>query len=185
MISCGTPTGPLKARFRAPGGVTLEVQTKTGERYRPSVAEISCDLWEFQRCHDHAAHGGNYEEVSAALRGAVGAYAGDLLAGSDFPWIEPIRQDLHRRRLSPSGRNGQPERTLRESSQRVAGGIELDRYAEEPYRRIMTLQAASSRPDTVTATWRLLQSLLGDLDLEAEDATSHLYDYLTSNGTRA
>jgi DNA-binding SARP family transcriptional activator/LysM repeat protein len=180
--------GDLKTRFRGPGGETLEVLTKTGEHYRPSLVEISCDLWQFQRCLDRAAHADDDQEASTALRGAVGAYAGDLLAGSDFPWIEPVRQDLHRRCLDAHLRLAEIENQSGHSERALSvleEAIELDRYAEEPYRRIMTLQAACSRPDTVTATWRLLQSRLGDLDLEVEEATSRLYYSLTSNGSRA
>ena len=53
--------------------------------------------------------------------------------------------------------------------------IDLDRYAEEPYRRLMALHAAHGRIDAVTATWKLLHQRLGDLDLEVEPATTRLY----------
>jgi DNA-binding SARP family transcriptional activator len=59
--------------------------------------------------------------------------------------------------------------------------IDLDRYAEEPYRRLMALQAAHGRIDAVTATWKLLHQRLGDLDLEVEPATTRLYRSLTAS----
>ncbi len=49
--------------------------------------------------------------------------------------------------------------------------------AEEPYRRLMTLQAAHGH----TATWKLLHQRLGDLDLEVEPATTRLYRSLTAS----
>ena len=58
--------------------------------------------------------------------------------------------------------------------------IDLDRYAEEPYRRLMALHATRDRPDAVTATWRLLHKRLGDLDLEVDAATVRLYRSLTA-----
>jgi len=59
--------------------------------------------------------------------------------------------------------------------------IDLDRYAEEPYRQLMALHAAHGRIDAVTATWKLLQARLGDLDLEVEPATTRLYRSLTTS----
>jgi len=61
--------------------------------------------------------------------------------------------------------------------------IELDRYAEEPYRRLMALHAARGRLDSVTATWHLLGGRLGDLDLDVEAATATLYRRLTTEAT--
>ncbi|MGH8996043.1 MAG: hypothetical protein ACRDYB_08460, partial [Acidimicrobiales bacterium] len=58
--------------------------------------------------------------------------------------------------------------------------IDLDRYAEEPYRRLMALQAAVGRPDAVRATWKLLCSRLAEADLEVEPASTRLYRSLTA-----
>lgn len=62
--------------------------------------------------------------------------------------------------------------------------IELDLYAEEPYRRLMALQARNCGTDSVHSTWRQLQHRLSDLDLDCEPATAVVYRSLTS-GTDA
>ncbi len=175
--------GDLRARLRGPGDEALDVLTKTGEHYRPCAAEIACDLWEFQAALADAARGTD-DQARAALRQAVDTYRGDLLQGSDYPWVEPVRQDLHRRALDAHLRlaeleehAGQPDA----AADTLERAIDLDRYAEEPYRRLMTVHAARGRIDAVTATWKLLRQRLGDLDLEVEPTTTRLYRSLTTN----
>jgi DNA-binding SARP family transcriptional activator len=175
--------GDLRARLRGPGDEALDVLTKTGEHYRPCAAEIACDLWEFQAALLEAARGTD-DQARAALRQAVDTYRGDLLQGSDYPWVEPVRQDLHRRALDAHLRlaeledhGGHPDA----AANTLERAIDLDRYAEEPYRRLMALQGAHGRIDAVTATWKLLHQRLGDLDLEVEPATTRLYRSLTTS----
>jgi DNA-binding SARP family transcriptional activator/LysM repeat protein len=177
--------GELRTRFRGADVEALDVLTREGERYRLRSSEITSDLWEFQRALGAAVAADDDAVCRQALRRAVEVYAGDLLLGWDEPWIEVARQDLHRRCLDAHLRLAELEDHDGEFERAIAtleGAIDLDRYAEEPYRRIMRLQAAQGRPDTVKATWRLLQSRLGDLDLDVEDATAHLYRSLTVAG---
>jgi DNA-binding SARP family transcriptional activator len=120
------------------------------------------------------------------LHRAVHTYGGELLQGSDYPWVEPVRQDLHRRALDAHLRlaeledhNGHTEAAV----DTLERAIDLDRYAEEPYRRLMALRAAHGHLDAVIATWKLLKQRLTDLDLDVEPATSRLYLSLTSGHT--
>jgi len=177
------PLGDLRAYFRGPAGETLDVLEKLGEHYRPNPAEITCDLWDFQTGLAEAARATDDRSARQALRRAVDAYRGDLLAGSDYPWVEPVRQDLHRRALDAhlrlaelEERAGHPDAAV-ETLERV---IDLDRYAEEPYRRLMALHAGHDRLDAVTATWQVLQRRLADLDVDGDDATARLYRSLTA-----
>jgi DNA-binding SARP family transcriptional activator len=175
--------GDLRARLRGPSDEALDVLTKAGEHYQPCAAEIACDLWEFQAALLEAARGTD-DQARAALRQAVDTYRGDLLQGSDYPWVEPVRQDLHRRALDAHLRlaeledhAGHPDA----AADTLERGIGLDRYAEEPYRRLMVLHAAHGHIAAVTATWKLLHQRLGDLDLEVEPATTRLYRSLTAS----
>ena len=176
--------GDLRARFRGPGDEALDVLEKNGEHYQPAAAEITCDLWEFQRALGEAAQAVDDEHARRALRRAVDTYHGDLLAGSDYPWVEPVRQDLHRRALDAHLRlaelddhMGHPDAAIDTLEQ----AIDLDRYAEEPYRRLMATQATRGRLDAVTSTWKLLHQRLSDLDLDVEPATTRLYRSLTAS----
>jgi DNA-binding SARP family transcriptional activator len=182
------PFGDLRARLRESGNDALDVLAKTGEHYQPCAAEISCDLWEFQEALAEAARASEDDHARAALRRAVDAYRGDLLQGADYPWVEPVRQDLHRRALDAQLRladlddhTGHPEAAVAT----LERAIDLDRYAEEPYRRLMVLHAAHGRIDAVTATWKILQARLADLDLDMEPATTRLYRTLNSTETEA
>jgi len=177
--------GDLRARVRGPGDEALDVLVKTGERYEPCAAEIVCDLWDFQHALSDAARADNDDQARAALRRAVDTYRGDLLQGSDYPWVEPARQDLHRRALDAHLRLAEHEEHAGHTDAAVEvleQAIDLDRYAEEPYRRLMTLHAAHDRLDAVTAIWRLLHRRLGDLDLDIEPSTVRMYRTLTATG---
>jgi DNA-binding SARP family transcriptional activator len=175
--------GDLRARFRGPSDVALDVLTKSGEHYQPCSTEIACDLWEFQAALGDAARATDEDHARVALHRASHTYRGELLQGTDYLWVEPVRQDLHRRALDAHLRlaeledhAGRPEVAVTT----LERAIDLDRYAEEPYRRLMALHAAHGRLDAVTATWKLLHRRLADLDLDLEPTTSRLYRALTA-----
>ncbi|MBV9662022.1 MAG: LysM peptidoglycan-binding domain-containing protein [Acidimicrobiales bacterium] len=178
------PFGDLRSRLRSTGDNSLEVLEKTGEHYRPNPAEIACDLWRFQAALAEAARADDDDTARIALRRAVETYRGDLLSGIGYSWVEPVRQDLHRRALDAhlrlaelDERAGHPDLAV-EVLERV---IDLDRYAEEPYRRLMALHAAHGRPDAVTATFQLLRARLADLDVDMDEITARLYRTLTTD----
>jgi len=175
--------GDLRAGLRGPGGETPEVLEKSGERYRPAPGEIACDLWELQAALGAAARAEDDEAARQALCRAVEVYRGDLLDGMEDPWVEPVRQDLHRRALDAHLRLAELEEAASRPDAAVATleqAIELDGYAEEPYRRLMTLQAARGRLDAVGSTWRQLNRRLAELDLDVEPASARLYRTLTA-----
>ncbi|HEX4126604.1 MAG TPA: BTAD domain-containing putative transcriptional regulator [Acidimicrobiales bacterium] len=182
------PFGDLRTRLRSTGDDSLEVLEKIGEHYRPHPGEITCDLWSFQAALGDAAGADDGEAARVALRRALDAYRGDLLSGVGYSWVEPVRQDLHRRALDAQlrlaeldDRAGHPELAVAVLEQ----AIDLDRYAEEPYRRLMALHAAHGRPDAVTATWQLLRSRLADLDVDMDETTARLYRTLTTTDSPA
>src|SRR5665213_3517546 len=87
-------------------------------------------------------------------------YGGDLIENADYRWIEPVREDLHRRALDAHLLLAELEEQLGapDAAEEVLGrAIELDRYAEEPYRRLMALQGERDRQDADAATRRLLE----------------------------
>ncbi len=177
------PLGDLRTYFRGPHKETLDVLEKVGEHYRPNPAEITCDLWDFQAALADAARASDDQTARTGLHRAVDAFHGDLLAGSAERWVEPVRQDLHRRAVDAhlrlaelEDRAGRPDAAVA-VLERI---IDLDRYAEEPYRRLMALHAAHGRRDAVTATWQLLQRRLADLDVDVDDATARLYRTLVT-----
>ena len=109
------------------------------------------------------------------------------MAGADRPWIEPARQDLHRRALDAHLRLAELEERAGHTESAVEfleRAIDADRYAEEPYRRLMALHAAHDRTGALRDVWRLLQGRLAELDLDVEPATADLYRQLTAPDTR-
>jgi DNA-binding SARP family transcriptional activator len=173
----------LRARLRDAGRGDLEVLVKAGEHYRPCAAEIACDLWELQGALGEASRARDPEEARLALRRAVDAFRGELLVGMDRPWVEPVRQDLHRRCLDAylrlaelEDQTGRPDAAVEVLEQAIA----RDRYAEEPYRRLMALHGAYGRTSAVAEVWKALRGHLAELDLDVEPATAALYRQLTA-----
>jgi DNA-binding SARP family transcriptional activator len=94
------------------------------------------------------------------------------------------REDLHRRAVDAHLRLAELEEGLGNPAAAEAvleRVVDLDRYGEEPYRRLMVLQAKSGRIDAVKATWRLLQRRLLDLDLDPDPSSGELYRSLTGS----
>ncbi len=178
------PLGDLRSFCRGPDDTNLEVLKKAGEHYRPNPDEISCDLWDFEAALTEAAAAGeDNDRARAALRLAVAAYDGDLLVGTDHPWIEPAREDLHRRAVDAHLRLAELEEQAAASEAAIEvleRVVALDHYAEEPYRRLMILYAAAGRHDAVRTTWRQLQRSLAEIDVDVDDATTRLYHDLTT-----
>ncbi len=154
-----------------------------GAVYRMRADDISSDLWDFEAALVDAHKAADETCERDALRRATEAYGGDFVAGTDYRWSEPVRQDLHRRALDALLRLAELEERLGDgwrSEDALRRAVDLDRYAEEPYRRLMKLQAGQSRTESVHETWRLLQRRLAELDIEVEPATVRLYRSLTT-----
>lgn len=175
--------GDLRTRLREAANQPLEILRKVGDHFEPVPEEIACDLWDFQQALSEAASVLDLDETCRLLRRAVDAYGGDLVHGSDYLWVEPVRQDLHRRALDALLRLAELEeerQNLEATILLLERAIDLDRYAEEPYRRLMTVHATHGHPGSLDAIWQLLHHRLGELDLEVEPATARLYRSLTS-----
>jgi DNA-binding SARP family transcriptional activator len=179
-----TAAGNLRTRLREPADTEARVLDQAGEVYRLDPEVVSADLWEFQHALADAARSPDDEAAAAALRRAVDAFGGDVAQGSGWLWIEPAREDLHRRAVDAHLRLAELEEGLGNPAAAEAvleRVVDLDRYGEEPYRRLMVLQAKSGRIDAVKATWRLLQRRLLDLDLDPDPSSGELYRSLTGS----
>jgi DNA-binding SARP family transcriptional activator len=178
-----TAASNLRSRLRQHLEVDSKILDQAGDVYRLDADLVSADVWEFQAALAEAARAGDDDEVRSALRRAAEAYRGDLAESSGWIWLEPVREDLHRRAVDAHLRLAELEEQSGDhpAAEAVLGRvIELDHYAEEPYRRLMTLQARQGRTDAVKATWRNLQRRLAELDLDADAATARLYRRLVA-----
>ncbi len=177
-----TALGNLRSRLHGPGKDGVEVLTKSNDLYRPDPAVLEVDLWRFETALGDAAHADEPAQVTNALERAAGAYGGDFCPALDAIWVEPVREDLHRRaidahlRLAELYAAEQPERALGV----LERTIELDPICEEAYRRLIALQDNLDRRDAARRTWRLLQGRLAQLDLDPEETTEHLVHELFS-----
>jgi len=161
------------------------VLIQTGEVYRLDADAIGCDLWQFQAALRDAAQSDDARACDA-LRRAVEVCGGDLVQGADYRWVEPVRQDLHCRVLDAHLRLAELEEQLGAPDAAEAvleRAVELDRYAEEPYRRLLSLHGRRRRPEAVETTFRLLQRRLEEIDVDPEPATLRLDRSLTATDT--
>lgn len=177
-----TALGNLRSRVRGPDGQAVSVLTKSGDHYRPDPDTVDADLWHFQAALAIAANAPDPVAKIQALTDATVAYRGDLCPGADYLWIEPIREDLHRRALDAHLRLAELRAANGDDDAAVSAlerAIELDPICEEAYRRLIDLQASLDRRGAVERIWTLLRGRLAELDLDPEPDTVALYQNLT------
>jgi DNA-binding SARP family transcriptional activator len=179
-----TAASNLRTCLRQGAEAESKILDQAGEVYRLDPAVVSADVWDFQAALGEAARAADDTTAGEALRRAVDAYGGELAQGAGWIWVEAPREDLHRRALDAHLRLAELEETFANPAgaeavlERATG---LDRYAEEPYRRLMCLQAGRGRTDAVKATWRALQRRLVEIDLDPDPATARLYRRLVAD----
>ncbi|HET9732287.1 MAG TPA: BTAD domain-containing putative transcriptional regulator [Acidimicrobiales bacterium] len=173
-----TAASNLRSRFRQHLDVESKILDQDGDVYRLDPDLVSADLWDFQSALAAATRVGGDDEARSALRLAAETYRGELAETAGWIWLEPVREDLHRRAVDAHLRLAELEERsgdLPAAEAVLENVIDLDRYAEEPYRRLMSLQARHGRTGAVKATWRQLQRRLIELDLDPDPATARLY----------
>jgi DNA-binding SARP family transcriptional activator len=184
-----TALGNLRSRLHGPGEDGVEILSKVGEHYRPDPSALDIDLWRFETALTEAARAGERVGIIAALERAAAAFGGEFYPSADALWVEPAREDLHRRALDVHIRlaelyseDGRPDTAIAT----LERAIELDSICEDAYRRLIVLQAGLGRTDAAQRAWRLLLGHLAELDLEPEAATADLVrEVLTPRPTSA
>ncbi|GAA4101030.1 hypothetical protein GCM10022214_78210 [Actinomadura miaoliensis] len=152
----------------------------SADRYRLNPELVGVDLWRFHTALHRASQADDDQIQAALLQQAADTYVGHLAAEGSYEqayeWIEPEREALRRQAVEALVHLA----TLyeRQDSERALVVLErartLDRYAEEIYQRIMTLQAKLGRPDAVRRTFRLLETSLEDLAVDPSEETQQL-----------
>jgi DNA-binding SARP family transcriptional activator len=172
-----TALGNLRSRLRSLGEEGIDVLVKVGDHYCPDPDLIDADLWAFEDALVEAAKATEASQTTIALERAVDAYVSDFLPTADGLWVEPAREDLHRRALDACVRltelyivDGRIDAAIAV----LERAIEIDPICEDAYRRLMSLQVRLGHYDSAQRTWRLLQGRLAELDLEPETTTTEL-----------
>lgn len=186
---CWTVLGNLRARLRPPTErpdlAVPDVIAKVGEHYRPQADQLDVDLWRFEAALGDAAGARGTETEITSLERALSVYGGELCQGADYLWVEPDREDLHRRALDAAVRLAERRDEQGDAEEAVAAlqrAVDIDPICEAVACRLMSAQAAAGRSDAVRHTWRRLSQALADLDLDPEPATTVLYRSLTDAG---
>ncbi|MHB1927997.1 MAG: BTAD domain-containing putative transcriptional regulator [Acidimicrobiales bacterium] len=183
-----TAASNLRSRLRQGSEAESKILDLAGDVYRLDSQLVSADLWDFEAALTEAVHAKDDAATVAALRRAVECYRGELAQDAGWLWAEAPREDLHRRALDAHLRLAELEATQsggRAAEAVLERAIRLDRYAEEPYRRLMSLQAARGDTDAVKATWRALGRRLVEIDLDPDPATARLYRRLAGDDVEA
>jgi DNA-binding SARP family transcriptional activator len=182
-----TALGNLRSRLRGPtGSPEIQIIAKHGEHYRADPDLLDVDLWQFQAALADAQRAdGDPTAEAAALQRAVDAYRGDLADGADYLWAEAAREDLHRRALDAHVRladlhRDRPQQAIADLDRAIA----LDPYAEDIYRRLIRLHAATARPDAARRAYQQLRDRLADLDVEPDAETQELVSGIAAGAPR-
>jgi DNA-binding SARP family transcriptional activator len=157
---------------------------RVGERYRVEASLFDCDLWRLEDALREARHADKTADLAAALRRATKECVGDLLNGSYYEWAETPREDIRRRSLDALAKLADIRADSGDVDAVIAileDAIRLDPYAEEFYRRLMTMQAKLGHRDAARRTYGQLESRLADLDVDPDESTQRLLDRSTPN----
>lgn len=181
-----TALGNLRSTLRRAGGdADLTVVDKVGDLYRVDPECVACDLWRFEDALARARNADDDATTTAALADAAHAYGGELAAGAFYAWVETPREDLRRRAVDALARLADLHQGVGDFDGALAAleqAVEVDPYAEELYRRLMTVQFSLGRP-TVRATFQRLESRLAELDVDPDPETVALVESLLARPT--
>ncbi|MHB8449096.1 MAG: BTAD domain-containing putative transcriptional regulator [Mycobacteriales bacterium] len=181
-----TAVGNLRAALRtATGRGDAKVVAHPADRYELDPTMFHVDVWTFQRALARARSAAAPPETRAAFVEAAHTYTGELLAGAPYGWAEPIREELRRPAVDTLVRLAELATADGDIDQALAWyeqAITADPYQEELYRRIMRAHARLAHPDAVRRTYRLLETRLGELDVDPDTDTQALLGELLRSG---
>lgn len=176
---------------RATGLVNENFIVVLADRYRIDPELVSVDLWRFHTALHQASQAKDDRTRATLLQEAADTYEGHLVAEvtyeQAYEWIEPEREALRRQavealiHLANIYESDDPERSLTVFERARS----LDRYTEEIYQRVMTLQARLHRPDAVRRTYRLLETSLEELGVDPNRETQQLLWRLLHSHSRS
>jgi DNA-binding SARP family transcriptional activator len=152
---------------------------RTGDRTRLDPTLVATDVEAFTTAiHQAAAATTDTAARAAALRTAVGTYAGPLCEGADYPWADALREALHRKAVDAlvlladhtATHHPEPDPALA----LLDHATDWDPYNEPVYQRIIRLQLATGRDDAARRTYHHLTRRLTEIDATPDPATTAL-----------
>jgi DNA-binding SARP family transcriptional activator len=152
---------------------------RTGCRTRLDPTLVATDVEAFTTAiHQAAAATTDTAARAAALRTAVGTYAGPLCEGADYPWADALREALHRKAVDAlvlladhtAAHHPEPDPALA----LLDRATDWDPYNEPVYQRIIRLQLATGRDDAARRTYHHLTRRLTEIDATPDPATTAL-----------
>ncbi|MGQ0680404.1 MAG: BTAD domain-containing putative transcriptional regulator [Actinomycetota bacterium] len=141
------------------------------------------DVWEFESLASTAGRL-EHEESKAALRRALSLYGGEFCDDCYFSWAEQLRERYRRLYLRSCTKLAEileAEGEIDEAIEVLERGIQVDRFCEDLYRRLIRLEASQGRTNAATRLFQQLSKLLDqELDLEPEPTTLDLMNQIRS-----
>ncbi|MGQ0678811.1 MAG: AfsR/SARP family transcriptional regulator [Actinomycetota bacterium] len=141
------------------------------------------DVWEFESLASTAGRL-EHEETKDALRRALSLYGGEFCDDCYFSWAEQHRERYRRLYLRCCAKLAgilEAEGETDEAIEVLERGIQVDRFCEDLYRRLIRLEASQGRTNAATRLFQQLSKLLDqELDLEPEPTTLDLMNKIRS-----
>ena len=180
-----TALGNLRSRLRTACGIKdMKIIDRVGDTYRLEVERFGVDVWRFEESLAASSPGMRDAMPSTdALERAVAEYAGELLTGDPWQWVEGAREDLRRRALDAVAHLAERKMEAGDLDGALTAlehGLEIDAISEELYRRTMDIQGQLSRRDAIRGTFRLLQARLAAYGLTPDPSTEKVFGDLVA-----
>ena len=173
-----TALGNLRTRLANPDKTKPAVLSKTAGGYHPHPGAFEVDLWAFQAALQRGAAAADDATKIGALRIAIDTYRGPFAPDADYPWADPLREELHRTALDAHVAYADLVTGLGGRDQAIATlerARQLDPYAEDIYRRLMSLHHDVGRKESALLLWKQLNRRLADIDADPDPETTRLY----------
>jgi DNA-binding SARP family transcriptional activator len=136
----------------------------------PAYFEV--DVWRFEAAL--ARHTPSGDDEVRALSEAVALYRGDLLDGTYYEWVEPMRAGLRNRALDAAVRLSEllvADGRLGEAVRVLETGTETDPYAEDLHRRLIAVHLTMGRHGAARHAFAHLEVRLAELGCEPAPET--------------
>lgn len=172
-----TAVGNLRKVIRAATqNPKARVIERVGERYRVEPSMFDCDLWRLEGAlRDSRSE--SRSEAATALQRAAEQCHGDLLDGAYYEWAEAPREDIRRRMVDALVKLSEfrnDDGAVEAAVDALKEATRLDPYAEEIYRRLITLQLQRGQNDVAARTYKQLEYRLAEIDADPDASTTEL-----------
>ncbi|SIR90659.1 transcriptional activator domain-containing protein [Micromonospora avicenniae] len=161
-----TTLSDLRAAVRTACG--LSIIDHTDDRYRLTPGLVDVDLWRFHHAVRQAATA--VTDAPTAWQGVIDAYPGDLAAGRNWSWLDPIRESTRRQVLDAHAALADAAPDAQHALAWLQAGLRVDPYNADLHTRAVNTLIALGDHATADELREAYARRLADAGIGPSDA---------------